>query len=139
MPAYWTSTALVGGGATISQGAIPVPTRSAAVDLGPENIRVSCIETDLVVTPGCAGGPLKSENARIRVQIPMLRRGRAHDVSQVATFLLSDYSTFVNDASIPVDGGRAGRTTTARTSIRSRHGKAQRSGSHRDGRRRWHR
>ncbi|MBF6207903.1 SDR family oxidoreductase [Streptomyces gardneri] len=91
-------------GATISQGAVPALTRSAAVNYGAENIRVNCIETGLVVTREKTvryGG----ENDRIRDQNPMQRGGHAEEIAQVAAFLLSDYSTFVNGASIPVDGG----------------------------------
>lgn len=91
-------------GATISQGAVPALTRSAAVNYGAENIRVNCIETGLVVTreKTVRYGP---ESARIRDQNPMQRGGHAEEIAQVAAFLLSDYSTFVNGASIPVDGG----------------------------------
>jgi NAD(P)-dependent dehydrogenase (short-subunit alcohol dehydrogenase family) len=92
-------------GATISQGAIPALTRSAAVNYGPENIRVNCIETGLIVTPEKGAGVLKTENARIRDQNPLQRGGLGHEIGQVAAFLLSDYSTFVNGAAIAVDGG----------------------------------
>ena len=92
-------------GATISQGAVPALTRAAAVNYGPENIRVNCIETGLIVTPERASGVLTNENSRVRDQNPMQRGGLAHEIGQVAAFLLSDYSTFVNGAAIAVDGG----------------------------------
>jgi NAD(P)-dependent dehydrogenase (short-subunit alcohol dehydrogenase family) len=92
-------------GAAISQGAIPALTRAAAVNYGPENIRVNCIETGLIVTPEKGAGVLKTENARIRDQNPLQRGGLGHEIGQVAAFLLSDYSTFVNGAAVAVDGG----------------------------------
>ena len=92
-------------GATISQGAIPALTRAAAVNYGPDNIRVNCIETGLIITAEKASGALKNESARIRDQNPMQRGGLPHEIGQVAAFLLSNYSTFVNGAAIAVDGG----------------------------------
>jgi NAD(P)-dependent dehydrogenase (short-subunit alcohol dehydrogenase family) len=92
-------------GASISQGAVPALTRSAAANFGAERIRVNMIQTGLIVTPERKAGVLAAESERIRAQNPMARGGLAQEVAQVAAFLLSDYSSFVNGAAIPVDGG----------------------------------
>lgn len=51
------------------------------------------------------GIPKEAYADKLIGQIPMGRFGRPEEIAAVAGFLLSDESSFVNGASIPVDGG----------------------------------
>jgi NAD(P)-dependent dehydrogenase (short-subunit alcohol dehydrogenase family) len=82
-------------------------THVMAHDLGKYNIRVNCI---------CSSGPRKStvpetpaDKSRVAVT-PLGRQGTPQDVASVVLFLASDAASFVNGASIVVDGGRTATT-----------------------------
>jgi NAD(P)-dependent dehydrogenase (short-subunit alcohol dehydrogenase family) len=88
-------------------GLIPL-THVMAHDLGPLGIRVNCI---------CSGGIYESEKHRgtpglqSRIDVtPLGRAGNPQEVANVALFLASDMSSFVNASVIVVDGGRSSIT-----------------------------
>ena len=93
-----------------SQSAITGMTRSAASAYGHANIRVNMLATGLILTPERVQGYYKGQDERMKAFAPMQRPGTGEDVSQVAAWLLSDFSAYVNGAVIPVDGGHLAGT-----------------------------
>lgn len=76
-------------------------TRYLACELGPAGIRTNA------VAPGPFPGPAADQDfvGRLADRVPLGRVGRAEEVAHVVDFLLSQASSFVNGATIPVDGG----------------------------------
>jgi NAD(P)-dependent dehydrogenase (short-subunit alcohol dehydrogenase family) len=85
--------------------------RTLAVELGPDRIRVNTIAPDLVPTEGTrAMDDVASEPAAVaalsdRIAIPMGRRGTYEDVGGCALFLASDLSGYVTGTTLHPDGG----------------------------------
>ncbi len=80
-------------------------TKTAALEYGPKGIRVNAICPGYIQTEIMGATldrmPGAAENT------PMRRLGQAHEVAEVAVFLVSDRASFVTAAIIPVDGGRS--------------------------------
>ena len=93
-----------------SKGAVNLMSKSLAVELGPDGIRVNAIcpvlgETGLLEK--FMGTPDTPENrARFIATIPLGRLCRASDVAAVALFLAGDAAEFLTGMEVPVDGGR---------------------------------
>jgi NAD(P)-dependent dehydrogenase (short-subunit alcohol dehydrogenase family) len=82
-------------------------TRSLAVELGRDGVRVNAIAPDLTDTRQT---PVDSmlrgrDPALVRHWVPLGRFGRPEDCGDVVVFLASDLSRFVTGHVIPVDGG----------------------------------
>jgi L-xylulose reductase len=89
-----------------SKGAVNQVTRVMSIELGPLGIRTNNVNPTVVMTKMGAkawSDPVKSNP--ILSRIPIGRFAECDDVANVTLFLLSDYSTYVNGVSIPVDGG----------------------------------
>ena len=87
-----------------SKWAVRGLTKSAAVDLGPSNIRVNAILPGAIGETGMAppGGLDESQLAAI----PLRREGSKLEVSQLAVFLASDDSAYITGSDHVIDGGR---------------------------------
>jgi NAD(P)-dependent dehydrogenase (short-subunit alcohol dehydrogenase family) len=84
-------------------------TKAAALDHGAAGIRVNCIAAGLVDTPLVAiGRPREVMAARIAAH-PIGRIAQASEISDAVLWLLSEQSSFVTGAVIPVDGGYTAR------------------------------
>ncbi|MBI3734468.1 MAG: glucose 1-dehydrogenase [Chloroflexi bacterium] len=92
---------------TSSKGAVIALTQSLAVQFGPKGIRSNAICPGPILTPLLeklyASDPAK--RALRLNRIPMGRFGKAEDIVHAAMYLASDESTWVNGASLVVDGG----------------------------------
>ncbi len=92
---------------TSSKGAVIALTQSLAVQFGPKNIRSNAICPGPILTPMLeklyASDPAK--RALRLNRIPMGRFGKPEDIVYAALYLASDESTWVNGASLVVDGG----------------------------------
>ena len=93
-----------------SKGAVNLLSKSMAVELGPDNIRVNAIcpvigETGLLTKfMGVEDTP--QNRARFIATIPLGRLCRASDVAGAALYLASDAAEFISGVEFPVDGGR---------------------------------
>lgn len=93
-----------------SKGAVNTLTKSLAVELAPERIRVNAVcpvigETALLETfMGVADTP---ENRRaFEATIPLGRFSRPEDIARAALFLACDDAEFITGVTLEVDGGR---------------------------------
>ena len=91
-------------------------TKSAAVENAGSGVRVNCIAPGPIDTPGMAGwvDQFPGGRAGFEAQIPQGRLGRPEEMANVALFLLSDESSYVNGALIPADGGVSARLGSPR-------------------------
>jgi 3-oxoacyl-[acyl-carrier protein] reductase len=93
-----------------SKGAVNLMSRSMAVELAPDKIRVNCIapvigETGLLET--FMGLPDTPENrAKFIATIPLGRLSHPKDVAAACLYLASDEAAFVTGVVLEVDGGR---------------------------------
>lgn len=93
-----------------SKGAVNLLSKSMAVELGPDGIRVNAIcpvigETGLLEK--FMGVPDTPENrARFIATIPLGRLSKPSDVAAAAVFLASDAAGFISGVEFPVDGAR---------------------------------
>jgi len=84
--------------------------KSLAVELGPDNIRVNAIcpvigETGLLEE--FMGMPDTPDNRKkFLATIPLGRMSRPLDVARAALYLASDEAEFITGVEFPVDGGR---------------------------------
>jgi NAD(P)-dependent dehydrogenase (short-subunit alcohol dehydrogenase family) len=106
----WSSTGGMGGfartGAYVAakHGVIGA-TKTAAIEYGPQGIRVNAICPGAIVTEGmgATAGSFGAEKAALK------RAGQATEVAEVAAFLASDRASYVSGAVVPVDGGWTAR------------------------------
>jgi len=89
-------------------------TKSMALELGPDGIRVNAIAPGPSLTEGAvefveAGAPegidVEAQWAAYEARIPLRRLTHADDVGRAAVFLASGLASYVNGAQIVVDGG----------------------------------
>ena len=81
-------------------------TSLTAVEWGGRGIRCNAISPGMISTPAHAEayGNVALKEAR-EAMIPSARIGSGEDIADVAVFLASDASRYINGANIPVDGG----------------------------------
>ena len=94
-----------------SKGAVIITSKSMAAELGPQNIRVNCINPvfnpDTGLSAEFAGGPVdEARRARFLATIPLGRFSTALDVANAALYLASDEAAFISGVCIEVDGAR---------------------------------
>lgn len=94
-----------------SKGAVITTSKSLAAELGPDNIRVNCVNPVFNPETGLsakfAGGPLTDDRlAKFRASIPLGRFSSAMDVANAVLYLASDEAAFISGVCIEVDGGR---------------------------------
>ena len=94
-----------------SKGAVIVTSKSLAAELGPDNIRVNCINPvfnpDTGLSAEFAGGPVDAtRRAKFLATIPLGRFSNAMDVANAALYLASDEAAFISGVCLEVDGAR---------------------------------
>ena len=94
-----------------SKGAVITISKSLAAELGPDNIRVNCINPvfnpDTGLSTEFAGGPVDdARRAKFLASIPLGRFSTALDVANAALYLSSDEASFISGVCLEVDGAR---------------------------------
>jgi NAD(P)-dependent dehydrogenase (short-subunit alcohol dehydrogenase family) len=81
-------------------------TKTLALELADERIRVNCVAPDMIPTPGDAdlAGAVSAAGTSAYGQ-PLPDDGSPEDVAGVIAFLASDLSRFVTGSTVHVDGG----------------------------------
>ena len=87
------------------KGAIVTLTRSLAVELGPQGIRVNAVTPGAVPTPGARAVVDDAGYELRRRKTPLGRLGREEDIANLIAFLFSSEADFINGAILHVDGG----------------------------------
>jgi cyclopentanol dehydrogenase len=102
---------MIGGAAgvhyTSSKGATRLLTKGAAVELGPDNIRVNSVHPGFINTP-MTSVVLDDDEMREGAlkDIPLGIVGEPEDVAWLVLFLASDEARFVTGAEFVIDGGQ---------------------------------
>lgn len=89
-----------------SKGAVDTLTIGASRELAPRGIRVNAVNPGLIDTDIHAKAGMPDRTERFRPMIPMGRAGSAEEVADVILWLLSDSSSYVTGALVPIGGGR---------------------------------
>lgn len=93
-----------------SKGAVITTSKSMAAELGPDRIRVNCVNPVIGATglvTEFMGMPDTPENRRkFLATIPLGRYSTPRDVANACLYLASDEAEFITGACIEVDGGR---------------------------------
>ena len=94
-----------------TKGAVITTSKSLAAELGPDNIRVNCINPVMNPFTGLgasfAGGELTEERLnKFRSTIPLGRFSTNDDVGNAVLYLASDEAAFISGVCLEVDGAR---------------------------------
>ncbi len=93
-----------------SKGAVNTLSKSLAVELAPDNIRVNCIcpvMGETAMLESFMGMPDTPENRKkFLASIPLGRLAKPGDIAAAAVFLATDAAAFITGVELPVDGGR---------------------------------
>jgi NAD(P)-dependent dehydrogenase (short-subunit alcohol dehydrogenase family) len=91
-----------------AKAGIEYATQVAALDYGPDQVRVNCIAPHLIETEMTAA--LFEDDLRIeaiRRQTPLGRMGTPDDIAHCAVFLAADESNYISGQTIVVDGANS--------------------------------
>ena len=81
-----------------AKAALGMLTRSLALELGQDGIRVNS------VAPGAIATPLNREAEKLSDQIPLGRPGEPDEVASLVSYLASDEASYISGASVVIDG-----------------------------------
>jgi len=87
-----------------AKAAVVAATRTLAVELALDRIRVNTIAPGTTITPG-SGAYIDDDEARDRAAIAMGRRARPEEQAGPIAFLLSDLSSYITGQTLLTDGG----------------------------------
>ena len=87
-----------------SKAAVIMHTRAAALELGPQGVRVNCVSPGLIDAAGLEEAWPEGV-ARWHAAAPLHRLGRPDDVADAVLFLASDAARWITGANLVVDGG----------------------------------
>ncbi|MET7517755.1 glucose 1-dehydrogenase [Streptomyces sp. NPDC005480] len=92
---------------TASKFAVRGMTKSAAIELGPDNIRVNSVHPGAIDTPMTAAPPGFDDvdSDAVYAGLPLPRIGQPEEVAALAVFLASDESSYCTGSEFVVDGG----------------------------------
>jgi 3-oxoacyl-[acyl-carrier protein] reductase len=88
-----------------AKGGVMTMTRGLAKELGPRKIRVNCVAPGMINTTFHNVFTKPEVRQRVASMTPLQREGEAHEVADLVVYLVSDEASFVNGASIDINGG----------------------------------
>ncbi|HZP44748.1 MAG TPA: glucose 1-dehydrogenase [Candidatus Binataceae bacterium] len=89
-----------------TKGAVRLLTKAAAVQYGPDKIRVNSIHPGVILTPMVSEAITSQEQLDALLKMTPLGRGaQPEEVAWCAVFLASDEASFVTGSELVVDGG----------------------------------
>jgi NAD(P)-dependent dehydrogenase (short-subunit alcohol dehydrogenase family) len=93
-----------------AKGGVVQITRALALEFGDRNIRVNCLCPGVTQTPMLEQGINKAQDPAARrrsleQEVPLKRIGRPEEIAKGALFLASNDSSFMNGATLIIDGG----------------------------------
>lgn len=92
-----------------SKGAVNVMSKSMAVELAPDRIRVCALAPiigETALLPTFMGGDTAELREKFRASVPLGRLSTPQDVANAALFLASDEAEFLTGVVLEIDGGR---------------------------------
>ena len=92
-----------------SKAAIDHITRIAALEYGPQGVRVNVVSPGLIETPMTAHMFIPPVVRAFIRETPLRRMGTVDDVVEAITWLASDAASFITGHDLPVDGGQLAR------------------------------
>lgn len=99
-----------GANYTASKGAMQAFTLQIAQEFGPEGITCNTVCPGAILTPRVQSLLTErqsiEEQARVVSSIPVRRNGKVEDVAAAVAFLASEEASFINGASLDVNGGQ---------------------------------
>ncbi|MET8828985.1 SDR family oxidoreductase [Streptomyces sp. NPDC004610] len=93
-----------------AKAALVMFARSAALEYGPDGIRVNTVSPGLVDRPGLAADWPEGVR-RWTEAAPLVRLGRPEDIGNACVFLCSDAASWISGTDLVVDGGVSARPT----------------------------
>jgi 3alpha(or 20beta)-hydroxysteroid dehydrogenase len=96
-----------GAAYTVSKWGLRGLSRVASLELGARGIRVNTICPGYIETPMTASAHESFRAANV-AETPLGRTGTVDDIAPLLVFLISDESSYLSGAEIPVDGGLSG-------------------------------
>jgi NAD(P)-dependent dehydrogenase (short-subunit alcohol dehydrogenase family) len=90
-----------------SKGALNAFSKSAALDLSQQGVRVNCVNPGVITTESLMSGSVLTDDELKGKEhyFPLKRFGKPEDVAHSITYLLSDASSWITGVNIPIDGG----------------------------------
>lgn len=80
-------------------------TKGAAAELGPFNIRVNSVHPGVIESPMAEQGDVAEIVKKLEQDIPLRRRAKVEEVSNLVVYLASDDSSYSTGSQFVVDGG----------------------------------
>lgn len=88
-----------------AKGGVLTLTRGLAKELGPKGIRVNCVSPGMINTTFHNTFTKPEVRTNVAAATPLRREGKAEEVGDLVLYLASDGSSFINGASIEINGG----------------------------------
>lgn len=88
-----------------AKAAVHQLTRTLAVELGRDGIRVNCVSPGFTVTPASSRLVEPARRRATEHAVPLGRVAAAEEIADLVVFLTSDYASFVSGQTLTADGG----------------------------------
>jgi len=88
-----------------SKGGVIALTKSMAVQLGRDNVRVNCIAPGHIYTPMVGGKMTPAMREKRKTAGPLGTEGNAWDIAWANVFLASEESRWISGITMPIDAG----------------------------------
>ncbi len=88
-----------------AKGGVLTLTRGLAKELGPKGIRVNCVSPGMISTTFHDTFTKTEVRTNVAAGTPLRREGKAEEVGDLVLYLAGDGSSFINGASIEINGG----------------------------------